>query len=208
MPGRAGGGETGRTVSRVLLLAFATHWVAGPVGAARHSNREFAWHQGVGDRPNPTGSLAEFLRSARVAQSGSTPGDELRPRASSTVLRTAGLVRWAFGPPPKRAARTRRNWAENWAVLLRFRRNRRACGGASSMPGPAAAARTGGIEAACWLVGWAEFLQFAEPRRPQPPAAAACNSRSSFLGPAGSGPLWGRGCLIFFVEAGGCLGYF
>ena len=41
---------------------------------------------------------------------------------ASAVCRTAGPARWAFGPPPERAARTRQNWAEPlvvvWADLL------------------------------------------------------------------------------------------
>ena len=115
-----------------------------------------------------TGSLHGFSGWATGRTRKIRGGDwgNFGPRASSAVLRTAGLARWAFGPPPERTARTRRNWAENWAVLLRFRRNRRACGGASSMPGPDAAARTGWIEAACWLVGWTEFLRFGEQRGP------------------------------------------
>ena len=58
--------------------------------------------------------LSRTLATLRVAQSAATPcgglqlvgarcapaGGELRPRASSAVLRTAGLARWALEPTP------------------------------------------------------------------------------------------------------------
>ena len=40
------------------------------------------------------------------------------------VRRTAGPARWAFGPPPERAARTQKNWVVLWAELLRLAESR------------------------------------------------------------------------------------
>ena len=34
------------------------------------------------------------------------------------ALRTAGLARRAFGPPPERAARTRQNWGGEWVLCF------------------------------------------------------------------------------------------
>ncbi len=45
--------------------------------------------------------------------------DPLELRASSAIRRIAGPARWAFGPPPERAARTRRVGAVLTAELLR-----------------------------------------------------------------------------------------
>ena len=43
-------------------------------------------------------------------------GDELG--GAFAVRRTAGLARWAFGPPGERAARTRQNWGSEWVLCF------------------------------------------------------------------------------------------
>ncbi len=64
------------------------------------------------------------------------------------VRRTAGPARWAFGPPPERAARTQQNGA---SFELRIVLN-------------------------LWVDLLAELLRLAEPRSSPPPHAAGCNS--------------------------------
>ena len=73
--------------------------------------------------PSFCGSLSRAVRrhpTRRAATRRSSlhsplAANSCRLRASSAVCRTAGLARWAFGPPGERAARTR----QKNAVLLR-----------------------------------------------------------------------------------------
>ena len=66
-----------------------------------------------------TANAAERQRSRSEADTGRRVGLNfwavlLRP------FRVAGPARWAFGPPPERAARTQKNWVVLWAELLRL----------------------------------------------------------------------------------------
>ena len=89
----------------------------------------------------------------------------------------AGPARWAFGPPPERAARTRQNWGGELGRAFATRR-----------VAQFAATPRGGVQ----LVGarcthrcgelptrdeWVVLLRLVESRGPKPPAAEARNSR-------------------------------
>ena len=86
-------------------------------------------------RPGHLSSAERHRRSESGAAVRRTRGGELGCSLGRAVLgravgrafavrRTAGPARWAFGPPPERAARTQKNWVVLWAELLRLAESR------------------------------------------------------------------------------------
>ena len=93
------------------------------------------------------------------------------------VRRTAGPARWAFGPPPERAARTRQNWGGELGRAFATRRVAQfatTLRGGVQLVGARCTHRCGELPT---RDEWVVLLRLVESRGPKPPAAEARNSR-------------------------------
>ncbi len=163
------GGELG------FALGCACFQAGKPIAVFRRAGLSFCDPLGSrGPKASPRGRPATS-RCSLSAPAGFGP---LKSNVNSAVRRTAGLARWAFGPPQERAARNRQNWGGTGAGIVATFRSP-ASGAATHQRRGGGAPRTNFAE---WGGEWVVALAARRAARagrlpPGGPQHAACASR-------------------------------